>query len=288
MGIRLKDAGIHDFVILEQAAGVGGTWRDNHYPGAACDVPSYLYSFSFEPNPKWSRSFGGQAEILEYLEHCTDKYGLRPYIRFETGVSRAEYDEGAGMWTVTTTDGKTLRARALVSGCGGLSRPSLPDIPGLSSFEGKLFHSARWDHSFSLEGKTVGVLGTGASAIQIVPTIAPKVAKLDVFQRTPPWIVPKMDVEIPEGMKKTFGALPPLQTAARTAIYWLLEWRAYAFVVNPGLMKRAEAQAKAYIASRVKDPALREKLTPRYTMGASASSSRTTTTRPCSARTWSS
>src|SRR5580693_8824575 len=159
MGIRLKQAGFHDFTILEQAGGVGGTWRDNHYPGAECDVPSYLYSFSFEPNPRWSRSFGGQAEILAYLDHCTDKYGLRPHIRFNAQVTRASFDERTGLWTVGTSDGQTLRARALVSGCGGLSRPSYPEIPGLSSFEGKTFHSARWDHTYPLEGKRVGVIG---------------------------------------------------------------------------------------------------------------------------------
>ncbi|MGO8992444.1 MAG: flavin-containing monooxygenase [Polyangiaceae bacterium] len=267
MGIRLKQAGFHDFTILEQASGVGGTWRDNHYPGAACDVPSYLYSFSFEQNPRWSRSFGAQDEILAYLNHCTDKYGLRPHIRFNVEVTRASFDERAGLWTVGTSDGKTLRARALVSGTGGLSRPSYPDIPGLDSFQGKKFHSARWDHTYPLEGKHVGVIGTGASSIQIVPAIAPKVGKLDVFQRTPPWIVPKLDVAIPDRMKSAFAAAPSLQKLSRTAIYWLLEWRAYAFVVRPQLMKRAEPQALRYLASRVKDPVLRAKLTPSYTMG---------------------
>jgi cation diffusion facilitator CzcD-associated flavoprotein CzcO len=267
MGIRLKQAGFHDFTILEQAGGVGGTWRDNHYPGAECDIPSYLYSFSFEPNPRWSRSFGGQAEILAYLDHCTDKYGLRPHIRFNAQVTRASFDERTGLWTVGTSDGQTLRARALVSGCGGLSRPSYPEIPGLSSFEGKTFHSARWDHSYPLEGKRVGVIGTGASSIQIVPSIAPKVGKLDVFQRTPPWIMPKLDVVIPERMKTTFAAAPGLQQLARVAIYWLLEWRAYAFVSRPELLKRAQPQSLRYLAAEVKDPALRTKLTPSYTMG---------------------
>ena len=267
MGIRLKQAGFHDFTILEQADGVGGTWRDNHYPGAACDVPSYLYSFSFEPNPRWSRSFSEQEEILAYLEHCTDKYGLRPHIAFHSEVKSASFDERAGLWEVHTTDGRVRRARALVSGCGGLSRPSYPAIEGLATFKGKTFHSARWDHSYPLEGKRVGVIGTGASAIQIVPAIAPKVAKLDVYQRTPPWIVPKLDVAIPEGMKSAFSAAPPLQQLARTAIYWALEWRAYAFVVSPSLLKRAQPQALRYLESRVKDPALRAKLTPSYTLG---------------------
>jgi cation diffusion facilitator CzcD-associated flavoprotein CzcO len=267
MGIRLKQAGLHDFAILEQAGSVGGTWRDNHYPGAACDVPSYLYSFSFEPNPSWSRSFGEQAEILAYLNHCADKYGLRPHLRFHTEIARAAWDERKSVWDVETKDGRTFRAKAIVSGCGGLSKPAYPDIPGLASFEGKTFHSARWDHSFPLEGKRVGVLGTGASAIQIVPAVAPKVGKLEVFQRTPPWIVPKLDVAIPEGMKKAFRRAPGLQQVTRAAIYWALEWRAYAFTVRPGLMKRAEPQALAYLASRVKDPVLRAKLTPSYTMG---------------------
>src|SRR5690242_2706393 len=142
-GIELRRAGIEDFVILEKADAIGGTWRDNHYPGAACDIESHLYSFSFEPNPRWSRTFAEQREILAYLEHCADKYGIRSRIRFDTAVTAASFDERAGLWTVTTSDGKTLRARVLVSGCGGLSRPSYPDIPGLGSFEGKTFHSAR-------------------------------------------------------------------------------------------------------------------------------------------------
>ncbi len=267
MGIRLKEAGFHDFLILEQGDGVGGTWRDNHYPGAACDIPSYLYSFSFEQNHAWSRSFGEQAEILAYLNHCADKYGLRPHLRLQTEVTRAVVDEHAGVWTVQTKHGAAVRARSLVSGCGGLSRPSYPEIEGLSSFRGKTFHSARWDHAYALEGKRVGVIGTGASSIQLVPAIAAKVGKLTVFQRTPPWIVPKYDVPIPERMKETFRLAPALQRLTRTAIYWLLESRAYAFVKNPALLTKAEPEALRYLESRVRDPELRAKLTPRYTMG---------------------
>jgi cation diffusion facilitator CzcD-associated flavoprotein CzcO len=267
MGIRLKQAGFHDFTIVEQAASIGGTWRDNHYPGAACDIPSHLYSFSFEPNPGWSRSFSAQEEILAYMNRCADKYGLRPHIELNTEISRAEWDERAGVWDVRTKDGRTFRAQALVSGCGGLSRPSYPDIPGLSSFEGKKFHSSRWDHSYPLEGKKVGLIGTGASAIQIVPAIAPKVSQLAVFQRTPPWIIPKPDVAIPSAVKATFRLAPPLQALARTAIYWILESRASAFVMNPKRLTRAEPDALKYLASRVKDPVLRAKLTPNYTMG---------------------
>jgi cation diffusion facilitator CzcD-associated flavoprotein CzcO len=267
MGIRLKQAGFHDFIIVEQAGSVGGTWRDNHYPGAACDIPSYLYSFSFEPNPEWSRSFGGQAEILAYLNHCADKYGLRPHLQFNREIVRAAFDERAQRWEVRTKDGQTLRARTIVSGCGGLSRPSYPDIPGLSTFEGKTFHSARWDHSYAMEGKRVGVIGTGASSIQIVPAIAPKVGKLTVFQRTAPWIVPKIDVAIPERLKGIFRLAPALQKFMRGAIYSLLEARAYAFVVRPPLLKKAEPNALRYLGSQVKDRALRAKLTPSYRMG---------------------
>ena len=186
MAIRLKQAGIHDFEILEQAGSLGGTWRDNAYPGAACDVPSHLYSFSFELNPEWSRAYASQEEIFAYMVRCAAKYGLTPHLRFNAKVVRAVFDEPAGMWSVTTSDGAVRRARVLVSGCGGLSRASYPDISGLKEFEGKLFHSSQWDHSYSLEGKRVGVVGTGASAIQIVPAIASRVKHLDLFQRTPP------------------------------------------------------------------------------------------------------
>jgi cation diffusion facilitator CzcD-associated flavoprotein CzcO len=267
MGIRLKQAGFHDFTILEQAGSLGGTWRDNDYPGAACDVPSYLYSFSFEQNPRWSRSFGAQGEILAYMNHCAEKYGLLPHIQYGAEITRAAFDERVGVWDVRTKDGRTFHAQALVTGCGGLSRPSYPDIPGLSTFGGKTFHSARWDRSYPLEGKRVGVIGTGASAIQIVPAIAPKVGKLDVYQRTPPWIVPKPDFAIPAPVKETFRAAPALQRLARTAVYWALESRAYAFVVNPKRLKNAEPVALRYLAARVKDPVLRAKLTPSYTIG---------------------
>ena len=198
MAIRLKQAEIDDFVVLEQANDVGGTWRDNQYPGCACDVQSHLYSFSFEPWPHWTRDFAPQREILEYLRHCADKYGIRPHVRFGARVVRAPLGRAhAGRWNVETSDGRTFRARVLVPGCGPLSRPQLPDIPGLASFEGKTFHSARWDHSFDLGGKSVAVVGTGASAIQIVPSIAPEVGKLFVYQRTPPWLMPKPDGPIP-------------------------------------------------------------------------------------------
>jgi cation diffusion facilitator CzcD-associated flavoprotein CzcO len=267
MAIRLKQAGIDDFLVLEQASTIGGTWRDNHYPGAACDVQSHLYSFSFEPWPEWSREFAPQKEILAYLEHCADKYGIRPHIRFGARVKRARWDEQTETWEVETSDGATLRARVLVPGCGPLSRPVMPDIPGLERFEGKTFHSARWDHAFPLEGKSVAVIGTGASGIQIVPAIAPRVGKLFVYQRTAPWVMPKPDGEIPAWKRAAFRRLPVAQHLARQRIYWTRELMALGFVVEPRIMKLGERFGKRYLRRQVADPVLREKLTPAYTMG---------------------
>jgi cation diffusion facilitator CzcD-associated flavoprotein CzcO len=267
MAIRLKQAGIHDFTVLEQGAEVGGTWRDNHYPGAACDVPSHLYSFSFEPNPTWTRTFANQKEILAYLIHCADKYGVRSHIRFGTSVTASTYDDKTGMWTVETNGGETFRARVVVSGCGGLSRPGKPQIPGLESFEGAKFHSARWDHSFDLTGKRVAIIGTGASAVQIVPAIAPKVGQLFVYQRTPPWIMPKPDDPIPEKTRDLLARAPFLQKLARAGQYWPREIFAYGFTREPRILKLGEKIARRYLERKVKDPALRAKLTPSYKLG---------------------
>jgi cation diffusion facilitator CzcD-associated flavoprotein CzcO len=267
MAIRLKQAGMDDFVVLEQAAEVGGTWRDNHYPGCACDVQSHLYSFSFEPWPAWTREFAPQREILAYLRHCADKYGVLPHVRFGARVVRATWDERGGAWTVETSDGRTFVARSLVPGCGPLARPQLPDIPGLASFEGKTFHSSRWDHDVSLAGKTVAVIGTGASAIQIVPSIAAEVGRLHVFQRTAPWLMPKPDGDIPPWKRALFARAPALQRLARARIYWTRELLALGFVVEPRIMKLGEKLGRRYLAGQVADAALREKLTPGYTMG---------------------
>jgi cation diffusion facilitator CzcD-associated flavoprotein CzcO len=268
MAIRLKQAGVHDFVLLEQADEVGGTWRDNRYPGAACDLESHFYSFSFEPNPSWSREFATAGEILDYIVRCTDIYGLRPHIRFRTRVVGARFDEQEGLWNVETEGRATFQARVLVSACGGLSRPALPDIAGLEAFAGTVFHSARWDSSPSLEGKRVSVIGTGASAVQIVPAIAPVVSHLTVYQRTPPWVLPKPDREIRPSSQARFRRYPILQRAARLAIYWRHEVFAAAFVVLPWLMKKyGEPVARSYLARKVADPALRRKLSPTYAMG---------------------
>lgn len=267
MAIRLKQAGIDDFVVLEQADEVGGTWRDNQYPGCACDVQSHLYSFSFEPWPRWTRDFAPQQEILQYLKHCVDKYGIGPHLRFGAKVVQARFDEGAGRWELTTAAGKTWRAHVVVSGTGPLNRPQLPDIPGLSSFEGKTFHSAKWDRSYALAGKSVAVIGTGASAVQIVPNIAAEVERLYVFQRTPPWLMPKPDGPIPAWKQALFTRAPAAQRAARAGIYWTRELLALGFVVEPRILKLAEGLGRRHVARNVADRALRAKLTPSYRLG---------------------
>ena len=267
MGIKLKQAGVEDFTILERADDVGGTWRDNSYPGCACDVQSHLYSFSFEPNPNWTRMFAPQPEIKAYLQHCASKYGLLPHIRYNAELVRAEYDEKNAQWTVTTRAGETYRADVLVSGMGGLSTPAFPSIKGLETFKGKLFHSAHWDHDYDLEGKRVAVIGTGASAIQFVPQVAKKAARLDLYQRTATWILPKPDREISGAERLLFKRFPAAQRALRNSIYWMLESRVLGFVFNPRVMTLVERQARSHIRRQVKDPALRKKLTPDYTIG---------------------
>jgi cation diffusion facilitator CzcD-associated flavoprotein CzcO len=268
MGIRLKQAGIEDFTILERADRLGGTWRDNTYPGIACDVPSHLYSYSFEPNPNWSRLFAPQEEILAYLERCADKYGVRQHIRFGTEVVAASFDEQTGLWTVKTGDGSTLVARVVVSGAGhALSKPVFPDIPGRETFRGETMHSGRWDHGYSLKGKTVAVVGTGASAIQIIPSIADDVGRMYVFQRTAAWVEPKPDRVTTDAEKRRFRDKPYLQKLARGVIYLVLEATAVGYVIEPRLNRIREIRSLRYLRKSVPDPVLREKLTPRFRLG---------------------
>ena len=267
MAIRLKQAGIESFTVLEQAGDVGGTWRDNRYPGCACDVPSHLYSYSFEPNPEWSHMYSGQAEIWSYLRRCADKYGVRPHIRFNTGMRRAEFDEAAGVWQVHTATGERLEARALVLGTGFLSTPSWPAIPGRERFRGRSFHSQQWDESFDLRGRRVAVIGTGASAIQFVPRIAPLVERLDLYQRTPPWILPHPDRAITARERRLYARFPWLQRLVRGAIYWGYELRVFPFSLNPRLMQPFQRVAERHIARHIKDPAMRRRLTPDYALG---------------------
>ena len=261
--IALKRAGL-SFVMLEKNAGVGGTWRDNTYPGAACDIPSHLYSYSFEPNPKWTRAFGGQPEILAYLEHCATKYGLRPHLNLNTKVERASW--GEGVWTVVAS-GKTYVARNLILGNGALHVPSFPDLPGRGTFAGTQFHSARWDHGYDLRGKRVGVVGTGASSIQLVPEVAKQAAHLDVFQRTPPWIIPKRDRAITSREQWAFEHLPGAHWLRRTGLYWMFESRVLGFAFAPKVNAFAEKLVLDHLAKVVPDPALRARLTPDYRLG---------------------
>ncbi len=265
--IKLKEQGENNFVILERNDRLGGTWYDNHYPGAACDVESHLYSYSFEPNANWSRQFGPQQEILQYMEHCADKYDVKKHIEFGAAVVSAVFDEAGCIWTVETAPGKKYEARVLISCPGGLSQPSLPDIKGIDSFTGKKFHSAQWDNHYDLKGKTVAVIGTGASAIQIVPAIAPWVKQLNLYQRTAPWILPKPDKEISALRRWMYNYVPFAQALHRTRLYWTHELMAFAFVKSPGLLKLFSRLALRYINKTVKSEALRKKLTPNYVMG---------------------
>lgn len=267
MGIRLKEMGIEDFVIIEGEDGPGGTWRVNTYPGAACDVQSHLYSFSFEPYPKWSRMFGLQDEILRYQEHCCEKYGLYPHCIFNTLVNFAQYNEANATWTVKTNQGQEFEANYLISGTGGLSIPAYPEIKGLETFGGPKFHSARWDHKVDLKGKRVAVIGSGASAIQIVPAIIDEVAHLDYYQRTPSWVLPKPDREITEIEQSIFSKFPSVQQMYRSVIYGMMESRALGFVVSPKIMTVAKQMGIQHVKKYIKDPELQKKMIPQYEMG---------------------
>ncbi|WP_243792352.1 NAD(P)/FAD-dependent oxidoreductase [Saccharopolyspora gloriosae] len=265
--IKLKEAGIHDFIVLEKSDDLGGTWRDNTYPGCACDVPSLMYSFSFEQNPDWSRLFAEQQEISDYLQRCADKYGIREHIHYGVEFTGAEYDEDLHNWHVSTASGAEYVGRALVSGVGALHIPSYPELNGLERFQGEVFHSAQWNHDYDLEGKRVAVVGTGASAIQFVPKVAAQASRMHLFQRTPPWVQPKPDREIPEKVRKLFRRVPLLQRAARAAVYWTLEFRSVAVLRSKLLGKISEHLAKRYIRRVVKDPEVREAVVPKYSMG---------------------
>ncbi len=267
MAIRLRQQGVSDFVVLEKAGSVGGTWRDNHYPGCACDVQSHVYSFSFAPNPLWTRMFAPQPEIRAYLERCVERYHLGPYLRFDQELVGAAYDETAHRWRLAFANGRRLTARVLISGMGGLSRAALPAIPGIEQFEGKAFHSQLWAHDYPLDGKRVAVIGTGASAIQFVPQIAARVRSLALFQRTPPWIMPKPDRNVTRVEQWLFRTLPFTQKLVRGGLYWMLESRVLGFAIHPALMKNVQKLALKHIRRQIPDPALRATVTPDYTLG---------------------
>ncbi|KUM83192.1 MULTISPECIES: flavin-containing monooxygenase [Streptomyces] len=264
--VRLRREGVTDFVVLERADSVGGTWRDNSYPGCACDVPSHLYSFSFAPNPDWPRTFSGQEHIRAYLEHVTDVFRLRPHIRLNSEVKRMTWDSEKLRWDIETASGR-LSADLVVSATGPLSDPRIPEIPGLDSFPGKVFHSARWDHDYDLRGKRVAMVGTGASAIQIVPAVQPLARSVTLFQRTPPWVMPRMDREI-SGAERWLHRQLPFTSQVRRGLLWgIRELQVQAFTKRPNELGAVEQLAKRNMARAIKDPALRAKLTPDYRIG---------------------
>lgn len=264
MAIELKRAGIDDFVVLEKGDDLGGTWRDNTYPGCACDIPSYLYSFSFAPNPRWSRMFAPWDEILAYLRATADRFGVTPHIRYGAELTAATWDDDH--WTLRINDDEELTTKALVAGVGALHEPQLPDLPGLQDFGGTVFHSARWDHDADLAGR-VAVIGTGASAIQFVPELAGRAERLTVFQRTAPWIAPKPDRAIGSVEHRLYERFPRGLKAIRGAVYAGLELRGAGFALNPRLMKALELQTRRHLRKQVADDELRRKLTPDYQIG---------------------
>ncbi len=265
MAIKLLREGERDFVLLERAGEIGGTWRDNTYPGCRCDVPSHLYSFSFAPNPNWSSTFSPQPEILDYLRDVAARFGVRPHIRFETEMESAEWDDAEARWRIETSQGP-LTADVLIAAQGPLSDPLVPDLPGLDTFEGTTFHSARWNHEHELDGERVAVIGTGASAIQFVPKIQPLAGQLHVFQRTPPWVMPHPNRLMHEWEHKLYRRLPAAQLAMRAAIYWARETFVLQFR-NERMRKLATRMALRQLEQQVPDPELRAKLTPRYELG---------------------
>lgn len=274
----LRKKGIRDVTILERSHSVGGTWRDNTFPGAACDVPSHLYSLSFAPNPQWSHSFSRQPEIQSYLVNVAERFDIVPLIRFNTELTDAFWDDEEMLWTLTalsTVDSEDpeapqvetrYRCRYFISGAGALSDPEYPNLPGLEGFEGDMFHSARWRHDIDLRDRNVAVIGTGASAIQFVPEIQPLVRNLTLFQRTAPWVVPRRDREIRSVEKSLYAKAPWIQKTARSSIY-LARDSSIATFLNPKFSKATQSLALLHLKRQVHDPTLRQWLTPNYTIG---------------------
>lgn len=268
LGIRLKKAALHSFRIYEKAGRLGGTWRDNTYPGAACDVPAFAYCFSFEEKTDWTRKWAGQEEILAYMDRCAEKYGLLPHLSFRTEIESARFDEGAALWRLRTRKGEEIEAEVLASAVGQLSLPKVPDIPGLKAFRGECFHSARWNHAFDLRGRHVAVIGNAASAIQFIPRIASEVARLTVFQRSANWMIPRRDRPYTRREIERFTRHPWLAKLYRWWIWASFELR-YPLVFRAGsrLAPLFEWAAKRHMRSVIKDPRLREALVPDYPIG---------------------
>lgn len=267
MAIKLRAAGIDDFVLIERGDAVGGTWRDNTYPGCSCDVPSQFYSYSFRLNGEWSEVFPPSNEIRDYLSGCVEHYGLDAHLRLGTGVEVLRYDEVGACWELALSDGTLLRARFAVIATGPLTKPSIPDIRGLDRFAGRIFHSACWDHKYELCGKNVAVVGTGASAIQIVPEIAERVARLDLYQRTAPWVLPRLNRRYGRVARLIYRHLPAARRLTRWAVYWRLEQFAFAVIANGWTRRVFERVGLWHLRRQVADPVLRAKLQPRFRLG---------------------
>lgn len=267
MGIHLKQAGIDSFTIIEKADALGGTWRDNTYPGCAADTPAQLYSFSFAPKPDWIRVYAPHSEIRRYLEECARQFELITHIKFNTEVTEARYDEAACLWHIKTADGETLSTKILIGGTGQLGRAHIPNYPGLSGFHGEVFHSAQWRHDIHLHGKHVAVIGTGASAVQFLPPIAPLTAGVTVFQRSPNWVLPLNNSIYSPILQSRFKNTPWTAKLYRRLKFWRSELRFFRMKKGSSGNKKLEMQARRYLASQIADPVLRSKLTPDYPIG---------------------
>lgn len=267
MAIGLLKAGRHDFAIFEKAGSLGGTWRDNTYPGCACDIPSHLYSFSFAPSSAWSKRYAAQPEILEYLEDVSRTHAIERFIRFNTAITALDWNDEQRLWRLTAADGRTFRARAVVAGVGGIHIPQLPSIPGLETFAGPAFHTARWRHDIDLTGRRVAVIGTGASSIQVVPELAKQAERLVVFQRTPAWVLPRRDRAFSTLSRWAAAHVPGWRGLRRRAEYWAAEVRAIPLIVNPRLMVHGQRSTDKFLKRCIKERQIRRKLIPRYTMG---------------------
>jgi cation diffusion facilitator CzcD-associated flavoprotein CzcO len=265
--IKLREAGVHDFAILERGDRVGGTWRDNTYPGAACDVPSLLYSYSFVRNPSWSRAYSPADEICRHIEDMVSNSGLEPKIQFGVEVNELVFDETQGIWTLKTKGRKRFQARTVVMASGPLPDHKWPEIRGLDSYEGHKIHSARWDHDYDFTGKRVAVIGTGASAVQIVPELVKQAEFVKVFQRTPGWVLPRLDSATPDTAKALFAKVPAVQKLARQALFWGHEISATALVWDTPLTGLVARLGKAHLRRQVQDPWLRRQLTPDFRPG---------------------
>ncbi|OZC67837.1 4-hydroxyacetophenone monooxygenase [Rhodococcus sp. 06-470-2] len=265
--IRLRNRGIENFVILERGSAVGGTWRDNTYPGAACDIPSRLYSYSFAPNPNWSHTYSGSSEILDYIHTMVDEFDIESRIRFGHNVVDIIWNEASGHWHLSIDGHADVRARTVVMASGPLANASLPNIRGIDTYEGRKIHSARWDHDYDFAGKKIAVVGTGASAVQIVPELVKIADTVKVFQRTPGWTLPRVNRRTRNSTQRLYARFPQAQTLARSLWFWGHESVALGVVWKTPLTRIVETVGRAHLRRQVRDPWLRRQLTPRFRAG---------------------